>query len=113
MGIDFSHGDAHWSYSSFNNFRRKLAKEINMDLDQMQGFGGDIPFSNYVDNIIPLLDHSDCDGKLTIGQCKKVEPRLRELVSKWVNDDWDKERALELADGMKSAYENHEQFIFM
>ena len=28
MGIDFSHGDASWSYSGFNRFRKRLAQEI-------------------------------------------------------------------------------------
>lgn len=40
MGLDFTHCEARWSYSSFNNFRRKLAACIGMNLDDMQGFGG-------------------------------------------------------------------------
>ena len=28
MGIDFSHGDAHWAYSGFMRFRGRLAVEL-------------------------------------------------------------------------------------
>lgn len=30
-----------------------------MNLDDMEGFGGEIPFENFKDDIIPLLDLSD------------------------------------------------------
>lgn len=103
MGLDFSHTDARWAYSGFANFRRRLAKEIGMDLDAMEGFGGDIKFELFKDDIIPLLDHSDCDGELTVEECKKVAPRLRELVSGWEDDDYDKQKALSLAEGMELA----------
>ncbi|MFP3842037.1 hypothetical protein U5N22_17430 [Bacillus safensis] len=40
MGLDFTHYEAHWSYSDFHDFRRKLAACIGMNLDDMEGFGG-------------------------------------------------------------------------
>jgi len=40
MGLNFSHTDMHWSYSCFHEFRRKLAAEIGIDLDDMDGFEG-------------------------------------------------------------------------
>lgn len=113
MGLDFSHCNARWAYSGFMRFRRKLANEIGMDLSKMEGFDGDIPFSNYKDDIIPLLDHSDCDGELTVEECKKVAPRLRELVSTWEDTDRDKKIALELADGMDYALERDEPLRFV
>lgn len=112
MGLDFSHTDARWGYSGFNNFRRRLAKEIGMDLDAMEGFGGDILFSNFNDDILPLLDHSDCDGELTVNECKKVAPRLRELVSDWEEDDYDKQKAISLAEGMELAASQGETLEF-
>ncbi|WP_313469847.1 hypothetical protein [Lysinibacillus sp.] len=102
MGLNFSHCDVGWSYSGFNNFRRRLAQQIEMDLDDMVGFGGNIPFHIYQDDIVPLLNHSDCDGELTPDECKQVAPRLRELVSGW-EDDYEKSKALDLADGMELA----------
>jgi len=116
MGIDFSHCNARWSYGGFNSFRQRLAKEIGMNLEEMDGFRRDekpgIPFSNFSDDIIPLLDHSDCDGVLAPDECKRVAPRLRELISKWDDDDYDKRHALELADGMDAAAVANEYLEF-
>lgn len=112
MGLDFSHGDAHWGYSGFNIFREKLAHEIGMDLRTMEGFNGNIPFSKYNDDILPLLDHSDCDGELTVDECIKIVPRLREIIGKWSDDDRDKTRAMALADGMEEAINENEIFEF-
>jgi hypothetical protein len=38
MGLDFSHCDAHWSYSGFNEFRVKLAEAAGIVLGDMEGF---------------------------------------------------------------------------
>jgi len=46
---------------------------------------------------------SDCDGYLTPRQCRKIYPRLLELVKNWDDDDYDKQQAIELANGMKKA----------
>jgi len=111
MGLDFSEGDAHWSYSGFMRFRRHLAKEIGIHLDAMEGFGFDesprtlIKWDRVHDPIVPLLDHSDCDGDLSVEECRTIAPRLRELVQGWSDDpdlreSFDKQQALKLADAM-------------
>ena len=82
MDLDFNHSDAHWSYGGFGNFRRRLANKIGINLSAMKGFGGDISFETIKDNIEPFLNHSDCDGILTVEECEKVAPRLKELVNK-------------------------------
>ncbi|MEK5338145.1 hypothetical protein NSS92_19270 [Bacillus sp. FSL M8-0166] len=112
MGLDFTHCEAHWAYSGFGNFRRKLAACIGMNLDDMQGFGGDIPFENYDDDIIPLLDHSDCEDDLPPDVCKTVAARLRQLVRNWPDDDRDKINALYLAEGMELAHQQNEPLEF-
>jgi hypothetical protein len=73
-----------------------------------------VPMSwgHIADPIVPLLDHSDCDGELTPGHCKQVAPRLRELVANWPEEDYDKRRALELADGMDVAAQAGEPLRF-
>ncbi len=43
MGLDFTHCEAHWSYSDFHDFRKRLAASIGMNLDDMEGFGGKYP----------------------------------------------------------------------
>lgn len=45
MGLDFSHGGAHWSYRGFNRFRRALSKAAAMgNLEEREGFGGTKPW---------------------------------------------------------------------
>ena len=104
MGIDFTHCNAHWSYGGFHFFRRRLASEIGINIDEMAGFlvNGN-PWDVIKDPIKDLLDHSDCDGYLTPRQCRKIYPRLLELVKNWSDDDYDKQKAIELANGMKKA----------
>jgi hypothetical protein len=104
MGIDFSLCDAHWGYGGFHRFRGRLANEIGINLDEMAGFlvNGD-PWDVIKDPIKDLLDHSDCDGYLTPRQCRKIYPRLLELIKDWSDDDYDKKQGNELANGMKKA----------
>ena len=109
--------EARWSYRGFIFFRERLAKEIGIELLKMQGFSSDpckwkcwhsIPY----DDIHLLLNHSDCDGYLSQFDCKKVAPRLIELVSKWDDDDYDKQNALLLAESMKQCVEQKTNLIF-
>lgn len=94
MGLDFSVSDAHWSYSGFHTFRERVAREIGIDLNSMQGFGGSISWEKIVDPISKFLYHSDCDGTITPEDCFAIYPRLRELVKDWPDHDPDKVRAL-------------------
>lgn len=110
MGIDFSHCDARWAYSGFMRARCKLAKEIGIKDAYKTHYteGGSFP----EDDIEPLLNHSDCDGELSVEECKRVAPRLRELISKWPDDDFDKQQFLELAEGMEHAVSENEPLEF-
>lgn len=123
MGINFSHGDAHWAYSGFNRFREKLAAEIGITLEDMEGFQSysahlkgeqakNISWDTVTDPIKPLLNHSDCDGELTPEECRAIYPRLRELVANWDDNDYDKHQALELADGMVFAATENKPLVF-
>lgn len=119
MGIDFSHGGAHWSYSGFHSARTRLAKEVSVELDDMVGFkrGKDKTPGRSWDTVVgpikDLLNHSDCDGHLTPDQCRTIAPRLRELVEKWDGDDqYDKDTFIELARGMELAANAETNFMF-
>ena len=108
MGIDFSHCDAHWAYGGFMRFRIRLASEIGMDLDSMEGFkkdGGGKSWSK-------VKDHSDCDGHLTPEECKVVAPRLKELIADWDDNNYDKQNALDLISGMEEAMREKETLLF-
>lgn len=177
MGLNFSHCEAQWSYSGFHCFRKRLAKEVGIDLDEMQGFRrkppegeggrtggfegmmeriakvgkeqwlkeeterfeatlgvpGTRPWDGVKDPIKALLRHSDCEGHLTPVQCKKIAPRLEELVAKWPDEmeltpgpalvaigykpkmrimEHDKQNALLLARGMRDAAKKRERLRF-
>ncbi len=112
MGLDFSHGDAHWAYSGFNRFRNRLGAAINIKFNNMDECGGDQEWSEIEDPITLLLNHSDCDGELSPEECLKIIPRLLEIIAPWPDDDFDKIEALKLAEGMTLATGNNEPFEF-
>ena len=103
MGLAFTHCDARWSYTGWYAFRMGLNVEAMNDT-----MPGDDP-----DPIEGLLHHSDCDGELTPEQCLTIAPRLRELVARWPADDWDRQRAEELATGMETAAACNESLRFI
>lgn len=123
MGLDFDKSEAHWSYSGFHQFRRRLAATIGVNLDSMQGFGDlsavigktqgarPISWATVNDPIAPLLYHSDCDENLSPEECETVGSRLRELVSFWP-DDRHKRQALLLAEGMDACVRDGEPLEF-
>jgi hypothetical protein len=123
MGIDFSHTAAQWSYTGFGAFRRALALFEGINLDDMQGFGGDRDWSTVATDLAPLLNHSDCDGEMTPDECRQVAPRLRQVIEElWPADraiweidpsaSFNRNNGLALADGMDAAAASHEPLQF-
>jgi len=111
MGLDFSHSDAHWSYSGFNRFRKRLAACLGLNLDEMQGFGGENPWPNDV-FCQHFMYHSDCDGDIQPKYCQEIADKLRDLVKHWPDDDFDKSQALMLADGLEGCADDGEAMEF-
>lgn len=66
-------------YSTFAEYRRLLARDAcGIDLDTMQGFGGDKAWPPH--DTVPLrhlLQHSDVDGWLYKWECDELAPVLR------------------------------------
>lgn len=100
MGLDLNTG---WgmSYGSFHLFRTMIAEAAGINLDQMAGFGGSIQWKTIKDNIKWLLDHSDCEGKISARRCGLTAPRLKELAPA-LKDDYYREKAEELAEDMEA-----------
>lgn len=119
MGLDFSHCEAHWSYSGFNVFRRMLAQSIGIiDSIEKDIYGYDELYKELKDDdIYPLIDHSDNEGSLTVEEMKQVLPRLQMITDKWTLEEgylyqFNLEQARNLIDGMSDAIENDELLDF-
>jgi hypothetical protein len=112
MGLNFKGSDASWSYSGFNEFRRRLGNEIGIDLKKMAGFGGVIPWNTIKDPLVPFLNHSDCEGHLSAGKLKRIVPRLQEIINKWDRGDWDRARTQSLIQRMEECIEEGIPLIF-
>ena len=114
MGLNCTHGCYDGPYSYFNNFRRWVALQIGLNLDSMEGFGGDISFDITNHPIKPLLNHSDCDGELTPDECRSVIRGAQLILEKIDPADWaDWEIKLKtFANGCKKAIANNEPVLF-
>lgn len=111
---------ATWSYGGFMRFRERLAEEVGIPLREMSGYSApgsrkpgwrEWPHPNQ-EPLVPLLDHSDCEGRLTGEECADIESRLRDIVSGWPDDDYDKVKGLELADAMREVAAEDSELIF-
>lgn len=70
-----------WSYAGFNVFRERLARHIGIDLSTMKGFGGEGDWDSVQSPLRHLLDHSDCQGDLSVEQAAELAPALEEALA--------------------------------
>lgn len=94
MGLDTTHNAWHGPYSSFGDWRKKIAKLKGFNLTDMIGFGGDTEWSieQISDPLYPLLNHSDCDGSLSPKECALIAHGLSEIIpiaNATMQPDWD------------------------
>jgi len=83
MGLDTTHNCFHGSYSSFNRFRYSLAEQIGINLDDYHGYGGKNPTKqpNEIEHdLMPLFNHSDCDGRLTVKESRRIISGLNDVL---------------------------------
>jgi hypothetical protein len=106
MGLDFSHGDAHWGYISFNGFRTRLAATTGRTLESFwTGQYNDHPLA-------PLLNHSDCDGEISPEDCARVAPALKAIMEQWPENDSDRHKGLLLVEAMQECVVKKEPLEF-
>ena len=78
---------AQWSYGGFSSFRRRIAEQIGLVLDEMIGFGGETEWPDPKEEpLVYLLNHSDCDGHLGRKKCEALGPRLRKFIETWPDE---------------------------
>jgi len=114
MGLDFSHGEAHWSYSGFSRFRNKLAETLGLDVPSDGIYENGLYMRLADQPIFPLINHSDCDGDLTVEEMEQILPQLEKIVDIWATDiSGEKERGTRLIESMKEAIASNEPLEFM
>lgn len=88
-----------------------MASIEHLDLEQMEGFGGERQWTDDHESpsLTPLLQHSDCDGYLSSYHCWRVAARLRELdgAIRDLHHPWLGERVDELLPLLDFAADNH------
>jgi hypothetical protein len=90
MGLDTSHDCWHGPYSSFNQFRHALASCIGIDLKEYRGYGGNYATKDLASiehGIMPLLNHSDCDGELSVEESKSIAEGLTQILESMGDSD--------------------------
>lgn len=118
MGLDTTHDCWHGPYSSFNRFRFDLAKQIDINLYRYMGYNdnGILKLDSIKHDIMPLLNHSDCDGKLTIRECRRIVKGLNSILEN-LNENIEfydifKEKIIQFRDGCLNAIGKKEQVYF-
>lgn len=116
MGLDTTHNCWHGPYSSFHRFRKSLAAQIGINLEDFEGYNGDKRFEDVNHGIIPLLDHSDCDGELSVEESKQIVEGLNNILENFdenLPQDYNfKEKIIQFRDGCIDAIEKGEEINF-
>ena len=117
MGLDISHDCWNGPYSSFNRFRKSLAQQIGIDLNEYIGYGNegikDLTSINH--DLMPLFNHSDCDGRLSINESKQIAKGLDSILLNLNNEIVDcdfKESIIKFRNGCLDAISKNETIIF-
>lgn len=109
MGLDTTHDCWHGSYSNFMQFRIKLAQAIGADLkstwEQEKEFDHDLH---------PLLNHSDCDGALTVYECKRTLNGLKQVIQHpdIKSDEYILDKCNKFIAGLELAISKNEPVLF-
>lgn len=113
MAVTFSHGDAAWpSGPAFHAFRKRLAASVDVELDAMEGFHGNVPWDSIQEPIRPLLAASELNGRLTWQEAWVVGQGLEELLSSYrIDESADRHQARSLVLGLEVAAMRGEPFI--
>lgn len=117
MGLDTSHDCWHGPYSAFHRWRAGIARLAGIDLEQMEGFGGEWRSWDSVPQspLLILLMHSDCDGEIAARDCGPLADELERLVQNMpAGADYDSLRPAteRFISGLRAAAHNNEDVVF-
>ena len=82
MGLDTSHNCWHGPYGAFHRFRKELGNQIGIDIEQYAQYNkaATLDLRDIEHDIIPLLNHSDCDGELTVEESAQIVAGLNAIL---------------------------------
>lgn len=120
MGLDTTHDAWHGAYSAFMRFRAELVREAwGRDIRSLPGYhdsilSPDVATVDYTeaersDALYPLIDHSDCEGELSVEVLLPLAARLEELAPRFRGIDGGghlggvEAKALQFAAGCRAA----------
>lgn len=120
MGLNFKNSKANWSYSGFNEFRRAIASDLGFNLNSKIGFSGEEDWSDVPAEWEPFLNHSDCEGKLSVKEQEKLIPAMLKLLDTWKDANYFSEytkhhgyiNGLYLCDTMKKNIQRGRSLVF-
>lgn len=118
MGLDTSHNCWHGPYSTFNRFRYSLGHQIGINLDEYAGYNnnGTKDLSEIEHDLMPLFNHSDCDGELSIEESKRIVKGLNSVLENFNEEmqfDFNfKKQIIQFRDGCMDAISKNEIIDF-
>lgn len=118
MGLDTTHNCWHGAYSSFNKFRYSLGHQIGIDLNDYAGYSGagKKDLASIKHGLMPLFNHSDCEGRLTVKECKSIVEGLNNVLENLnpeIKHDFDfKDRIIQFRDGCLDAISKKQMVKF-
>lgn len=114
----------HIGYMRFADLRTAIVKAAyDAEMYRMYHAGCHYPFKGFTeaetyywnnhcnDDLDLLIWHSDCDGVLKSGQCKKIYNAMKDLCLD-SEDDWIKEKFAELKTIIKWCADNRKTLVF-
>jgi len=118
MGLDTTYDCWNGPYSSFNRFRYSLGHQVNINLDDYSGYnkGGKKDLNDIDHELMPLFNHSDCDGRLTVKECKSIVKGLNGILENYneeIETDYNfKDNIIKFRDGCLNAISDKKMVHF-
>jgi hypothetical protein len=95
-----------------SQYNEEVAERVRTYYDRNMIRWDSITESHPAWDLVPLLNHSDCEGTLSPEECERVAPTLKAIVSKWPEDDYDRQSALNLVRYMEICVAFRRDLIF-
>jgi hypothetical protein len=112
MDLEFSHCSASWSYSSFNDFRRRLAAAAHLRWPSTRRGLAVTPWTESSDPVVIVLKRSDSDDHIPYRCCFASAHYLEELMLFWQPNDFDRMNGTELVTGLYRAPKATQSLLF-